>query len=93
MDLVRSAVRSANGCYYKDNCYNFKLIAAAFACPLWRFRDKSSSGGARANIVVQSDGLEWDRMGRDNTCTDRVGVEDRFKRSHSVCVQAKFNLH
>lgn len=42
-----------------------------------------------ANIVVQSDRLEWDRMEYDKT-SDRVGVEDRFKRSYS---KAKFNLH
>lgn len=43
-----------------------------------------------ANIVVQSDRLEWDRMEYDNT-SDRVGVEDRFKLSYII--QAKFNLH
>lgn len=47
------------------------------------FDDSTIRVCIRANIVVQSDRLEWDRMEYDNT-SDRVGVEDRFKRSHST---------
>lgn len=52
-------------------------------CFLWRCNDKSLCNVC-ANIVVQSDRLEWDRMEYDNTESDRVGVEDRFKRSYST---------
>lgn len=68
--------------YQSDNCCTVKLFAATFTCFLSRFNDKSLCS-VRANIVIQSDRLEWDRMEYDNT-SDRVGVEDRFKRSYST---------